>query len=204
MGKVRIYGTLGPACRDTETLKRMFKEGMDGVRLNLSHTSLEETSDMIENFHRAASECGISPELLIDMQGPELRIGKLEEPALLREGDLIESSDIPLPETVTEVLEDSERGQELLLDDGKILLRTESGSGKSLRVVRGGILESRKSVALPGCVIQTPAMTRNDLEQIARAGEFGVTAVMQPFVRSKADLIEVREALDEADRKSVV
>ena len=203
MKRVKIYGTIGPACRDAEILKQMFMEGMDGVRLNLSHTSLEAASELIGNCHKAAGECGIVPELLIDMQGPELRIGKLAEPAWLREGDLIETSDIPLPETVMEVLEGSDRGQELLLDDGKILLRTESGSGKSLRVVRGGILESRKSVALPGRVIQTPAMTRNDLEQIARAGEFGVTAVMQPFVRSKEDLIEVRKALDEAGCKDI-
>ena len=125
MGKVRIYGTLGPACRDTETLKRMFKEGMDGVRLNLSHTSLEETSDMIENFHRAASECGISPELLIDMQGPELRIGRLSVPVGLADGDLIRVEDIPFPEAVLKELGENGPGREILLDDGKILLKTE-------------------------------------------------------------------------------
>ena len=201
MGKVRIYGTLGPACRDTETLKRMFKEGMDGVRLNLSHTSLEETSDMIENFHRAASECGISPELLIDMQGPELRIGRLSVPVGLADGDLIRVEDIPFPEAVLKELGENGPGREILLDDGKILLKTElsaDGEGIRLRAVRGGILESRKSVALPGSAIHNPAMTAKDREQIKRAKEFGVTAVMQPFVRSREDLIEVRSALDDS------
>ena len=70
MGHVRIYGTIGPACKDSETMRRMFLEGMDGIRLNLSHASLEEAAALIENFHKAAGECGISPELLIDMQGP--------------------------------------------------------------------------------------------------------------------------------------
>ena len=65
-----------------------------------------------------------------------------------------------------------------------------------LRVVRGGLLESKKSVALPGRSFQTAAMTENDREQIKRAKEYGVTAVMQPFVRSREDLIEVRSALD--------
>ena len=86
----------------------------------------------------------------------------------------------------------------VLLDDGKILLRTEflpDPHDIRLRVVRGGLLESRKSAALPGCTFRTPAMTENDRTQIKRAKEYGVTAVMQPFVRSREDLIEVRDAL---------
>ena len=103
--------------------------------------------------------------------------------------------------------------QQILLDDGKILLKVVyaghagqeySGSGGSrkdsfvLQVIRGGCLESRKSVALPGCVIHTPAMTGDDRENILRAKAYGVTSVMQPFVRSEADLMEVRSALDQA------
>ena len=206
MGAVKIYGTIGPACRDTEILKRMFQEGMDGVRLNLSHTSLEEAKAMIKSCHRAASECGINPELLIDMQGPELRVGILEAPLRLADGDVIGIDAIPLPEIVKHALEDSDPGQELLLDDGKILLDTvypHHIQRVSLRVVRGGLLQSRKSVALPGCEFRTPAMTENDRDQIKRAKEFGVTAVMQPFVRSREDLIELRDVLDQADCNSI-
>ena len=206
MGTVRIYGTIGPACRDKDILKQMFQEGMDGVRLNLSHTSLEEASALIEDCHKAAGECGISPELLIDMQGPELRVGTFINPVKLSAGDLIETADIPLPPAVKNALEDRDPGQEILLDDGKILLRTEYSTHPHemrLRVVRGGLLESRKSVALPGCTFRTPAMTENDRDQIRRAKEYGVTAVMQPFVRSREDLIEVRRALDQSDCKDV-
>ncbi len=198
---VRIYGTIGPACRDKEILTEMFREGMDGVRLNLSHTSLEEASALISDCRDAARECGAEPELLIDMQGPELRVGKLEEPLSLAEGELIGINEIPLPLAVLKALGEIAGRQELLLDDGKILLVSEDKSGLDgprLRVVRGGLLESRKSVALPGCSIRLAAMTDRDREQIKRAAEFGVTAVMQPFVRSSEDLIEVREALDEA------
>lgn len=198
--KVRIYGTIGPACRDAETLEMMFREGMDGVRLNLSHTSLDEASDMIETCRRAAGRCGMAPELLIDMQGPELRIGQLDEPILLETGAVTGLSDIPFPKAVLDVLADCGPGQEVLLDDGKILLVTESGG---LKAVRGGMLESRKSVALPGRVIDTPAMTEKDREQIRHASEYGVTAVMQPFVRSGKDLVEVRRALDEAGCEDV-
>ena len=206
MGRVRIYGTVGPACKDKEILKQMFREGMDGVRLNLSHTSLEEASALIERLHSAARECGISPELLIDMQGPELRIGYLEAPVRLAEGDLIEIEEIPFPAAVKKLLAEADFEQEVLLDDGKILLKTTRLShmnGVRLRVVRGGLLESRKSAALPGFTFQTPAMTENDKDQLKRAKEYGVTAVMQPFVRSREDLIEVRSALDRSGCKDV-
>ena len=206
MGKVRIYGTIGPACNDKEILKQMFHEGMDGVRLNLSHTSLEEASALIERLHSAARECGISPELLIDMQGPELRIGYLKAPVRLAEGDLIEIEEIPFPAAVKKLLAEAAPGQEVLLDDGKILLKTGFSlhqRGIKLHVVRGGLLESRKSVALPGHDFQTPAMTENDRDQLKRAKEYGVTAVMQPFVRSREDLIEVRSALDRSGCRNV-
>ena len=65
MGKVKIYGTIGPACRDGEILRQMFREGMDGVRLNLSHTSLEEASALIESLHKAASESGVDRKSVV-------------------------------------------------------------------------------------------------------------------------------------------
>lgn len=201
--KVKIYGTLGPACSDPEMLKRMFREGMDGIRLNLSHTSLASASDTIAAYFEAAEKCGVKPELMIDMQGPELRVGRIAAPIKLIEGELLNADAIPFPQAVIKEMRKND-GQDVLLDDGKILLRTElvqSDGGEpelKLRVVRGGMLESRKSVALPGRAIDTAAMTQADLENIRRAKEFGVTAVMQPFVRSKEDLMEVRSALDEA------
>ena len=198
---VKIYGTIGPACRERETLTEMFREGMDGVRLNLSHTSLEEASDLIGTCREAAREAGVTPELLIDMQGPELRTAVLEEPLLLEDGGLFDVSGLPFPETLAKSLEDLAEGTDVLLDDGKILLRTVRPA--QLRVIRGGRLESRKSVAVPGRFIKAPAMTDRDKEQIKLAKVFGVTAVMQPFVRGKEDLIEVRTALDEADCRDV-
>lgn len=202
MGKVKIYGTLGPACRKPEILNEMFREGMDGLRLNLSHTTLESSAELIENCLRAAGECGITPELLIDMQGPELRIGSLETPILLRTGDVLDPDEIPFSPEVREKLAEQPSGQEVLLDDGKILLVTQKPD-ISLRVLRGGLLESRKSAALPGCSIQTPAMTASDKKQLKAAARFGVTAVMQPFVRSKEDLLEVRNALDAAGAEAI-
>ena len=201
MKHVTIYGTLGPACRDPETLRAMFREGMDGVRLNLSHTSLEAAAELIGALREAARSCGVTPELLIDLQGPELRIGSLAAPVRLVEGERVPAEALPFPPAVTEALSRAAAGQELLLDDGKLLLRTEVPGPDGalwLRVIRGGLLESRKSVALPGCELRTPALTEADREQLRRAKAFGVSAVMQPFVRGREDLEEVQEALQEA------
>ena len=196
MKHVKIFGTLGPACADQKTLLRMFSHGLDGMRLNLSHTVLEDAADMIEAFFSAADAANVKPELLIDMQGPELRIGTLDAPLSLFAGDRIGETSIPFPDAVCGALRDAPIGQEILLDDGKILLIKEDPRGLTVR--RGGVLESRKSVALPGYSIPSPALTETDLLHIRMAKRYGVTALMQPFVRSKADLIDVRRALEEA------
>lgn len=199
MKRVMIYGTLGPACRDPRILREMIMEGMDGIRLNLSHTGLAEASELIEAYRSAARSCGVKPELLVDLQGPELRIGKLESPICLNADARIAPDRIPFPPEVQRILPTLCREQDILLDDGKLLLRVEApvpGQDRLLRVIRGGLLESRKSVALPGISIDTPALTEFDRAQIRDAGAYGVTGVMQPFVRSKEDLIAVRSALD--------
>lgn len=189
-----IYGTLGPKCADAETLAKMIENGMTGIRLNLSHMTLREAEPLIGTLREAERRCGRAVKLLIDMQGPELRIGKLSAPLSLTAGETVRliGGDIPFPETVYPFLT---AGQEILLDDGKLLLR--AAGENTAKVIRGGTLTGRKSVALPGADISLPAMTRDDAENIREAPSFGVTGVMQPFVRSADDLKTVRTALDE-------
>nr|MCR5370503.1 pyruvate kinase [Clostridium sp.] len=122
---MEIYGTLGPSCGSREVLAAMFRAGMTGIRLNLSHVTLEESRGLIKLYHEAARDAGVpAPDLLVDMQGPELRIGRLEEPLRLEEGDLVRLSAIQAPEEVMPYLLP---GRELLLDDGKILLSVLEG-----------------------------------------------------------------------------
>ena len=193
----KIYGTLGPRCCDVETLRAMFDAGMTGVRLNLSHITLHDAAQEIENLHHAAGLCGTSADLLIDMQGPELRTGALESPLTLEEGQdvTLGAGGIPVPDLVLPCLTP---GQELLLDDGKLLLEVLDCKTRSsrARVLRGGCLKSRKSLALPGCSLHPPTLTQMDLQNLSLAVSYGVTGVMQPFVRDRADLEAVRKALN--------
>lgn len=202
--KMEILGTLGPACCETETLRRMFQEGMTGIRLNLSHTRLVDSKEWIENYHRAEELEGVHGELLIDMEGPELRIGQLEEDLQLDEGSVWtltekreEESDrnqILVPPQVLEKIEPDDR---ILLDDGKIALRVKTPEHRScwVKVERGGVLTGRKSIKIVGKQTKGPALTEKDREQLACAKEYGVTSVMEPFVTSGAQLLEVRRTL---------
>lgn len=188
-----IYATLGPCCSDADTLAAMFDAGMTGVRLNLSHITLHDAAAEIENLHLAAKNSGVKAQLLIDMQGPELRIGTLEQPVTLYPGNTVRlgGDGIPVPEIILPALRE---GQSVLLDDGKLLLELLNGS--DARVLHGGTLQSRKSIALPGHSFPTPAVTEQDYVNLSLARDYGVTGVMQPFVRSRSDLAEVREVLD--------
>ena len=99
---IRIYGTLGPACDKAETLEEMLNLGMTGLRLNLSHVSLREAAGELRHLREAEARCGKQAELLIDMQGPELRIGKLPSPLLFRAGETVDLDALPFPEAVRE------------------------------------------------------------------------------------------------------
>lgn len=198
-----IYGTLGPSCAEVSILAQMFENGMTGIRLNLSHISLPEAADQIKMLHEAAEEAGVKPQLLIDMQGPELRVGRMSAPIWLENGGSVYLAAKPEKNSILiskEVFLSIESGQELLLDDGKLLIEAVSKDENRIkaRVIRGGVLAGRKSIALVGKTIDMPPMTADDLANIREAKNYGVTAVMQPFVRNREDLMAVRTALDEA------
>ena len=191
---IEIYGTLGPACASAEVLEEMLRLGMTGVRLNLSHGTLRQAEPELEALEEAARRTGVKPKLLIDMQGPELRIGSLFKPIALIEGKtvILGKGGVPLPAVVWDALEP---GQELLLDDGKLLIQALSHT--KARVLRGGLLQSRKSVAVAGKSIWLSPLTESDRENLALAAAYGVTGVMQPFVRCREDLEAVRACLAE-------
>ena len=199
-----LFGTLGPACADREILRQMLAAGMDGVRLNLSHMTLRQASPWLEELQAAAALEGTAPLLLVDLQGPELRLGDLPEAVALSAGDpvVLGREGLPVPECVLQALT---RGQQLLLDDGRLLLTVQiARPGQALcRVERGGTLRGRKSIALPGVELDVPALTAADLGNISRAGEFGVGGVMQPFVRGPQDLRALRMALESAGAAGV-
>ena len=191
---LEFYGTIGPACAQPETLQRMVEAGMTGIRMNLSHGPLSAHKDWLDIIHAV----GI-PQLLIDLQGPELRIGTLSQPLVLEPGQSLRlgQGGVPCPAALVQA---ARPGQNLLLDDGRLLVQVAGADGAALQctVVRGGTLQSRKSLAAPGLAVASPTLTEADLQNLQLAGACGVTGVMLPFVRGAEDIRTLRRALEQA------
>ncbi len=205
---MEIYGTLGPACDDEEILREMLACGITGMRLNLSHVTLEESRDLIGKFQRAAAEEGVKADLLVDLQGPEMRLGKgvnIEVTAgeSVRMSRVRESTEsgtvVVVPE---EVLRAADVGDHILIDDGKLEFCVTDKSLADCEIIltatceSSGVIRSRKSIAIRNKSVTGAVLTTQDLENLKNAKRYGVTAVMQPFVRSAKDLVEVHKVLD--------
>ena len=151
-----FYGTIGPACAQPAILQHMVEAGMTGIRMNLSHGPLAAHTDWLAMIRAA----GIR-QLLIDLQGPELRIGTLAEPVALVEGSSVRlgADGVPCPAALVQA---AAPGQQLLLDDGKLLVQVTQALPEALvcTVVRGGTLQSRKSIAAPGLAVPSPTLRR--------------------------------------------
>ena len=227
---IDVFGTLGPSCRDEQVLSSMFAEGMTGIRINLSHVMLKDCLEDLDKVKRAAAKSGIVPKILIDMQGPELRIGKLDAPISLNDDDeLILEPTVPVKKDSHPCISDAHPGKantqpgdniitldkrilealevndEILLDDGKIAATIiEAGSSfAKARIIRGGILNGRKSIAIVRKSVDLPALTDSDIENIRLACKSGIFGVMQPFVRSADDLKMLRSVLDDNGGKDI-
>ena len=187
---MNYYATLGESCKDAATIAALLRDGISCFRLNLSHGSLREKADWIDALHRAERETGLSAGLLIDLRGPEVRTGREVFATMLSLHETIALSALALPETVAAGLLP---GQELRVDDGGAVLTLENGG--LCRVTRPGRIAPRKSVALPGPALHLPPLTAEDLADLADGTSYGVTAVMQPFVRRRRELEQVRAAL---------
>ena len=190
---MNYYATLGESCKDAATIAALLRAGISCFRLNLSHGSLREKADWIDALHRAERETGLSAGLLIDLRGPEVRTGREVSAVMLSLHETIALSALALPETVAAGLLP---GQELCIDDGGAVLTLENGG--LCRATRPGRIAPRKSVALPGLALHLPPLTAEDRADLADGPAFGVTAVMQPFVRSREELDTVRRAMIQA------
>lgn len=190
---MRYYATLGPSCCDAAALSALLRRGVTGFRLNLSHTPLAARTDWIAALHEAERKTGLRAQLMIDLRGPEVRIGSLPAPLPLAEGAAVTlGADIPVDGDVLDALRP---GMTVLLDDGAMALTVVDGG--VCRVTRGGTLTGHKSLTLEGVDLRRPALCEADLADLSQAAALGVNAVMQPFVRSAGDLRVVRQTMAE-------
>jgi pyruvate kinase len=205
--RTKIVATVGPASSSPETLLAVAEAGMDAARLNFSHGTHEEHAERIRLVRDISNEVGRPIAIIADLQGPKVRIGELSGPVTLDTGDEVivaaeeAASDGELPVAPTAVGEVLQRGHDILIDDGLVRLRVESVERGRARctVLAGGVVETHKGVNVPGVPVPIPSLTRKDMDDLDFALDLGVDFVALSFVRSAADVRDLRELITAAD-----
>ena len=203
--RTKIVATLGPSSDSRERLRALIEAGVDAVRFNLSHRTHAGHSERAW-LVRDRGRVGRPVALIGDLQGPKLRIGELDEPVVLHTGDEIivcaeeaaNNGELPIaPAVIGDVLHP---GHEVLIDDGLVRLRVGDveGGRATCAVVVGGLVSSHKGVNLPGVPVPIPSLTRKDLADLEWAVETGVDFVALSFIRSPADVRDLRALLEQA------
>jgi pyruvate kinase len=204
--RTKIVATLGPSTDTAEQLRALVAAGMDAARLNLSHGTHEEHAERFRRIRKVADEAGRPVAIIADLQGPKIRVGDLAEPVVLRKGEEItvcaedkcRGNDIPVaPAVVGDVLKP---GHDVLIDDGLVRLRVDEVEDGRVRceVIVGGSVSSHKGVNLPGVPLPIPSLTRKDTEDLEFAMQLGVDFVALSFVRSPADVRDLRALIEQA------
>jgi pyruvate kinase len=203
--RTKIVATLGPSSATPELVSGLAAAGMDGARLNFSHGTHEQHAEYGRLVRAAQEEVGRPIALIADLQGPKLRIGELSQPITLGSGDEVVvtgdgalDGELPVrPAVVGQVLQP---GHDVLIDDGLVRLRVEAVEHGKARcaVVVGGIVAANKGVNVPGVPVPIPAITRKDAEDLEFALDLGVDFVALSFVRSAADVRDLKGLIEQA------
>src|SRR5690606_34235625 len=174
LAKTKILVTLGPATNSVDSIRQLIRIGADGVRLNLSHGSFNFFEELFNSIHSACSLEKSPLAILVDLQGPKIRIGELETPSIeLQNGRTIEitiddvlGTEKLISTSYKELVKDAEVGNDILINDGLIKLTIKSKSENSVicEVINGGILTPKKGMNLPGMKLSTPSVTKKDYE----------------------------------------
>jgi pyruvate kinase len=205
--KTKIVVTIGPASSDKATMTALVEAGANAMRLNFSHGSHEEHAERARLVREIEQESGWRTLALIaDLQGPKLRVAELAEPVTLSVGDEVvvagvdSATDGAIPVAPTVIGDVLQPGHEVLIDDGHVRLRVEEVEHGRARcaVLVGGVVTSNKGVNLPGVPVPIPAITRKDVSDLEFALELGVDFVALSFVRSSADVRDLRRLIEEA------
>lgn len=203
--KTKILATLGPATSSEEEIKKLISAGMDGVRLNFSHGSYDFYEKVFQSIHNACVEINSPLAVLVDLQGPKIRIGDLIKNEIeIFTGDKIEitveeikGTKEKIPASYEPLPYDAEVGDPILIDDGLIRLRIIEKTGTSVicYIENGGVLKPRKGMNLPGMKLSTASITEKDFQDLEFALKYRIDYIALSFVRSPNDIAVLREWL---------
>lgn len=207
--KTKIVATIGPASNTPEMLRALVKEGVDVFRLNFSHGTHADHQKVIDTVRQINDELGTTVALLLDLQGPKIRIQEVQPNVELKRGqtfiittrELVGNNEIAST-SYKNLPTDVKKGDMVLIDDGKIELKVTEVRDVDVvtEVVHGGLLKSRKGINLPFTKVSVPSLTDKDLEDLEFGLQNKVEWVALSFVRKAADINQLRDIIDQ--RKS--
>jgi len=211
----KIVATVGPACQEKETLKALIEAGVDIFRLNFSHGSHDVHAENFQKIMELNKEMGMHVGVLADLQGPKIRVGKVQEGGIpLQAGDEISfvgEECIGDAEKVymkyQHFANDVEVGERVLCDDGKLVfevLETDKNSTVKLKAIYGGVLQSNKGVNLPDTNISLPSLTEKDRTDLEFILTMPVNWIALSFVREAAEVKELKSIIESKGHKAKV
>ena len=200
--KTKIVATLGPAIDSKEMLLKMVATGVNVFRINFSHADYDDVKKRVQYIREINEEHGYNASVLADLQGPKLRVGVMKDDVVVAPGDEIifatgarfEGTKDRVYMTYDRFPLDTKPGEQILLDDGKLIFEVVSTNQKDevkTKVIQGGPLKSKKGVNLPNTNISQPALTEKDKEDALFAIEQEVDWIALSFVRNAEDLMEL-------------
>ncbi|WP_314431528.1 pyruvate kinase [Microbacterium lacticum] len=211
MRRAKIVATLGPATESYEMIRAIIDAGVDVARLNLSHGSYAEHEGRFANVRKAADDAGRAVAILVDLQGPKIRLGKFSDgPHELAVGDTfrITTDDVVgtrdlVGTTFKGLAGDVKPGDSLLIDDGKVRVQVESVDGPvvTTKVAVPGTVSNNKGINLPGVAVSVPALSEKDEQDLRWGLQAGADLIALSFVRNAADITRVHEIMAEEGRK---
>ncbi|HRP52295.1 MAG TPA: pyruvate kinase [Fluviicola sp.] len=215
MKKTKIVATLGPATADKSVLTQMIQEGLNVCRLNFSHGKHEDLKKTIEMIREINKELGENVAILADLQGPKIRTYDMENNGVPMENgatvtivtERVLGTKDKFGISYAQMPRDVQVGEQILLDDGKLIMEVLSTNGVSeikAKVLHGGILSSKKGVNLPNTKISLPSLTEKDKEDLEFALSMEVDWVGLSFVRSARDIIELKHHISNRQAKARV
>ncbi len=205
--KTKILCTLGPATDSADMIKQLVLAGVDGVRLNFSHGSYDFFENVLKNIHEICTEEKTPLAVLVDLQGPKIRVGELVEPSIeLETGNDIEitienvkGTEKRISTSYAALVSDAAAGDPVLIDDGLIRLRITGKNESSVvcKIENGGTLYPKKGMNLPGMKLSTPSITEKDFKDLEFALRHRIDYIALSFVRQPEDITILKAWLKE-------
>ena len=201
--KTKILATIGPSSEKIKKIEKLVLSGVDAFRINCSHTKATELKSYVENIRKVEKKLKRPIGILIDLQGPKLRIGEIEnEQMILKKGQKVSlinrknssnCNEIPLPDE--NVFKSVKVKHPIFIDDGRIKLKVLKVSKNIIetRVILEGVIKSKKGIKLPETVLKSSALTISDKKNVKLGIDLGLDWVALSFIQSPEDIDELRK-----------